>query len=83
MRSVVAKKVYTITYEGTDDAYIQLADQLAQGLDSLDLGDATGAYCQYADEHDADSIGEHIVAGPGIAVTISTDWELFQWDVIA
>jgi len=52
----------------------------------MDMGDAFGAFCEYLENADRELIisgefptGEQMLAGPGFTVTISSEWELFDW----
>lgn len=87
-----AKRVYNLTIDGPnkDEAkpFIRLAHELSlesfgEGLDSLDMGDAMGAFIRLADaEAEANNhlLSDHLWVGHGIMVTMSTDWELFDWN---
>lgn len=77
----VAKKVYTMTSDApTEEALIEFADSLdPNGLDSMDLGDAMGAFLGYMDTH-FETDNEMLVAPEGFTVTISWTWDLFQWE---
>lgn len=66
----------------TPEELIAFADLLVGGLDSLDLGDAMGAFIRILEESIQDDgmpADDLMLAGPGFTVTISAHWELFEW----
>lgn len=90
---VQAKKVYTITWDGTEEDYIRAADDLMrrrcnEGLDSWDLGDATGAVLAWAEapakiEQIGGDLGtEHdscFFTFEGHMLGVSWEWDLFEY----
>jgi hypothetical protein len=88
---VIARKRYTITWDGDNPTYIRCADDLQRwrtgseiGLDSLDLGDATGAILEWASDPDSEgNVGtEHdacFLTFEGHLLAVSWDWELFEY----
>lgn len=81
-KTVNVTKRYKIEFDGSDEAYMDLAEEIAkdwlnQGpLDSRDLGDATGVFLTYIDLEGEDTI---IFRRENLLVTITTDWDLFNW----
>jgi hypothetical protein len=86
--NATARKVYKLSTDCKNpELIIKLADSISPhgGLDSLDLGDALGAFMEYLDAQEdpihADiPASDAIISGFGIAVTISYEWELFEWE---
>lgn len=90
---VRARKTFTITWDGDNPTYIRAADDLNrrrcnEGLDALDLGDATGAILAWADSPArVDQIGgdlgsEHdscFFTFEGHMLGVSWEWELFEY----
>lgn len=90
---VQVRKAFSITWDGTPAQYIAMADDLMrrrvnQGLDSWDLGDATGAILAWADSPaTVDQIGgdlgtEHdscFFTYEGNMLGVSWEWELFEY----
>lgn len=80
---VTAKKVYTINWDGNAMDYIRLADQVArehlgERLDSLDFGDATGAFCAVHDKFE--DLGYSCYMWKDAICQVNTDWELFTYE---
>jgi hypothetical protein len=69
--TVNVNKRYEISIGGTEEQYIALGDSLfSGGLDSMDAGDATGAFIAYA-EQDGNTIDSQcFVSGHGCWVII-------------
>jgi len=86
---VEVKKTYTITWDGDNPSYIRCAYDIQKrrtgdGLDSLDLGDATGAILEWADAPDSDGKldTEHdncFLTFEGHLLGVSWAWELFTY----
>lgn len=76
-KTVNVTKRYKIEFDGSDEAYMDLAEEInEQPLDSRDLGDATGVFLTYIDLEGEDTI---IFRRENLLVTITTDWDLFNW----
>lgn len=80
MIKTIARKVYTITWDGTEEEAIQAADflrkvYLGEGLDSLDLGDTTGAWIEIAESQNEPDM---VLVHRGHTMTLSTSWDLFE-----
>lgn len=82
------KRVYSLTSDAEcAEDLINFADSIHPGgLDSMDMGDAFGAFCAYLDREDYEltqkgefMTSEQMLVGPGFTVTISADWEAFDW----
>lgn len=86
-RTAIARKVFKMSTDSPSaELVIALADSISEhGLDSMDLGDALGEFIAYAEsEWESDEIskragGECLITGLGITVTITADWDLFEW----
>lgn len=87
MITTIAKKVYTITWDGTDEEAVNYADYLAKknlghGIDTPDYGDATGIFCEIADLEATQSMewsgSMMLVSASGRTLTIDVSWENFQ-----
>lgn len=84
---VQVRKAYTITWDGDNPTYIRAADDLfrritGHGLDSLDLGDATGAVIHWANQPSADLGSEHdncFFTFEGHMLGVSWEYELFEY----
>lgn len=84
---VTAKKVYTINWDGNAKDYIKFADEVVQKychhrLDSLDFGDATGAFIE---AHEALMILENTDSSSAFmynssVCTVDEDWESFEYE---
>lgn len=85
--SAIARKVFKMSTDSPSaELLIKLADSISEhGLDSMDLGDSLGEFIAYAErEWESDEIskragGECMITGFGITVTITADWDLFEW----
>lgn len=85
-RTALAKKVFRFKTDAPDqESLIRFADSLLPGgLDSLDLGDALGAFLSLAEseEFSGNDSGEYLWVSPdGFTVIISQDWDLFTWGI--
>ena len=89
-RTALARKVFKFMTDAPDqESLIRFADSLSeeytgQGLDSLDIGDALGFFLSYAESEEYagnNEFGEMMIPGPGFTITITTDWDLFQWGI--
>lgn len=84
---VQVQRTYTITWDGDNIGYIRCADDLnkrrtGSGLDSIDLGDATGAILEWAQAPDSDGGTEHdscFLTFEGHMLGVSWEWELFTY----
>lgn len=79
MITTIARKVYTITWDGTEEEGVRAADFLrteilGEGLDSLDYGDATGAWIEIAESNNEPDM---VLVHEGHTLTLSTGWENF------
>lgn len=81
-------KIYNITWTGDNPGYIKVARELTRrrnkdDLDSLDLGDATGAIIDWAEAPAAGDLGtEHDMCFfnfDGHALSVSYHWESFEY----
>ena len=88
-RTAVARKVFKMKTDAPNaESLIEFADSHAKqynqsefGLDSLDLGDTLGYFISLL-ENDTSGNGTLFLVSPsGFTVTISEDWELFQWGI--
>jgi hypothetical protein len=92
-QTVKVTRHYEIKYDGTYDQYVEAGDRISKalglgGLDSLDGGDATGAFITaYGREAAAtpDFDGTYIgrfsdSTGWDLLVTITAEDDLFVWD---
>lgn len=84
-RTCTARKVFKMSTDApNDEAIIALAESISpNGLDSHDLGDAMGAFIHHLEnqlESDGWPKDEEMLAGEGFTLTISSHWELFEWD---
>lgn len=90
MMTATAHKVFTMTTDApSDELLIEFADALSQnngdgGLDSLDLGDTLGYFISLLEsgEYSGDiPDGDMMLVSPeGFTVTVSCDWEPFNWN---
>lgn len=82
---VTAKKVYRIEFNGPEEEYVKIANDLMleatqHGLDSYDTGDATGAYISLAeDESMLHEWGAVSFERRGYRVTVSESWDRFEY----
>lgn len=90
MYKAIARKVFTFTSDAPDDISLiasidALSDQNGDGgLDSLDLGDALGYVISLLESAqwtgDGDEMQQLIVTPEGFTITISYDWDPFDWE---
>lgn len=87
-RTALAKKVFRFKTDAPNqESLVRFADEmsekyLGEGLDSLDIGDALGAFLRIAESDTQNDSGEFLWLSPqGFTVIISQDWELFQWGI--
>jgi hypothetical protein len=84
-----ARKVFTLTHDAKTNREFILAtnahalEHNGEELDSLDTGDSMGYWMTLleSDEWSGDNdTGEMLIITPGgITITISYDWEMFEW----
>jgi hypothetical protein len=84
MPHVIVTKNYHIDIQGTEGAFIALADSLfSGGLDTMDAGDATDAVIRFAEQDGNMYEGECVVSSGGKAgpcnVKVWYDMDLFNW----
>lgn len=86
-QTAMAKKVFKMKTDApNEESLIEFANDLSlellgEELDSLDLGDAFGAFIRIL-ETDPDQTGELLLVSPqGFTVSMTEDWELFQWGI--
>ena len=81
MHKVTIPMTVTITYNGSETAFISNADYLSrswfnEGLDSLDAGDATGVFLRMLESgHDED---DSLNFDDGTTVRFTREYDLFQ-----
>jgi hypothetical protein len=88
-RTCTAKKRFAMTTDApTDEALIDFVDYLSRdsgdgGLDSLDLGDAMGYLCAWAEAQEGAGLFVahllQVIAPTGFTVTIGIDWDPYEW----
>lgn len=86
--TAMAKKVFKMKTDAPNaESLIAFADSislkmLGEGLDSLDLGDSLGAFIRILEADITNQSGELLLVSPqGFTVSITEDWELFQWGI--
>lgn len=86
INTCIAKKVFTMTHDApSEESFVNYVNRLnlsmgGYGLDSLDAGDAMGYLIEYLEQDASDDDAMMLVADEGWTITISYDWELFQWN---
>lgn len=80
-QEVKIKREFTIKFDGTMEQYIEIANALSpNGLDSLDAGDATGAWIEIATLELAQTEeGHFIYREDDFLLTMEYDDNLFIW----
>ena len=82
---VTARKVYTIEFSGPEEEYVKVAHELMlsetqEGLDSMDAGDATGAFISLAESKTHfEEWGSIMFEARGYRVTIAQAWDRFEY----
>lgn len=80
--TVTVNRRITVTFTGSEPAFIAAADAIAPGgLDSLDAGDAVGAFVDAADRHRATgSSYPYALTRPDVGVSVDYDDDLYEWN---
>ena len=78
----IARSTVTVEFTGTEEEFIELAEELSEGLDSHDRGDALGYFVFETQMYNELAIVRQRPDGTMYSLTASNEPDLFEWEGI-